>query len=61
MANQSNETATQRGTVVLTSTEFRADARAAIREAVAGKCVTVNDAQGRPRMHIVRQTRGDDD
>ena len=61
MANQSNDTPAQRGTVTLTSSEFRADARAAIREAVAGNCVTVNDAQGQPRMHIVRQTRRDDD
>lgn len=61
MANDTNEKRPERQLVTLTSTEFRADARAAIKDALAGKSVTVTDASGQPRMHIVRQTPRSDD
>lgn len=61
MTTQSNHGPVERESVTLTSSEFRADARAAVKDALAGKCVTVTDANGDPRMHIVRQTQRIDD
>lgn len=48
-------------THTVTSAEFRANSQTAIRAAVAGKTVTVTDARGKPRMHILRQTEPLDD
>jgi len=55
------ESATTPERVTVTSSQFRADSHAAIREVVAGKTVTVTDARGKPRMHILRQTDSLDD
>ena len=61
MGTKTNETRPGPERVTVTSTEFRADSNAAIREVVAGKTVTVTDAGGKPRMHILRQTDSLDD
>lgn len=40
---------------VITSAEFRADPRRSIKAAIAGKTVTVTNAQGEPRMYVLGQ------
>lgn len=61
MASESNEKRVVAEGIKVTSAEFRADARAAVREAVAGKTVTVTNDRGEPRMFILRQTEPLDD
>lgn len=62
MANEREDTkrpTPQSGTVSVAA--FRADASGALREARARGIVTVTEPDGRPRMHIVRQTDSLDD
>lgn len=56
MASEMNEKRTPPERITVASSEFRADSSVAMRAVAAGKTVTVTDAQGTPRMHILRQT-----
>ncbi|MBX3275422.1 MAG: hypothetical protein KF729_34470 [Sandaracinaceae bacterium] len=56
MASEKNDERVASEGVTVTSAEFRADARAVIREVSAGKTVTVTGKSGEPRMFILRQT-----
>jgi hypothetical protein len=56
MASDSEREPVASTAVTITSAEFRADSRSAMKQVAAGKTVTVTDASGAPRMHILRQT-----